>query len=197
MHSSPCVWLGWQDLNLRMPESKSGALPLGDIPIWRSDPDTRRIIAWQFDFCNYFLQYNPKTKKYSRYRGDTCCKFLPLGVTGSVGILGIIPKFLSVITLRRCAMVLDGQERIFVTAAQGACVVPRQVGKSSTGRDFMLGIAQSFIINCATHITYIFHNLITPFSCVLLDCAEGRFKYFSRYFWPHGFRWRRHGTENE
>ena len=30
-------WLGWQDLNLRMPESKSGALPLGDIPIWRLD----------------------------------------------------------------------------------------------------------------------------------------------------------------
>ena len=27
------IWLGWQDLNLRMPESKSGALPLGDIPI--------------------------------------------------------------------------------------------------------------------------------------------------------------------
>ena len=27
------LWLGWQDLNLRMPESKSGALPLGDIPI--------------------------------------------------------------------------------------------------------------------------------------------------------------------
>ena len=26
-------WLGWQDLNLRMPESKSGALPLGDIPM--------------------------------------------------------------------------------------------------------------------------------------------------------------------
>ena len=26
-------WLGWQDSNLRMPESKSGALPLGDIPI--------------------------------------------------------------------------------------------------------------------------------------------------------------------
>ena len=27
------TWLGWQDSNLRMPESKSGALPLGDIPI--------------------------------------------------------------------------------------------------------------------------------------------------------------------
>ena len=28
------LWLGWQDLNLRMTESKSVALPLGDIPIW-------------------------------------------------------------------------------------------------------------------------------------------------------------------
>ena len=27
------TWLGWQDSNLRMPESKSGALPLGDIPM--------------------------------------------------------------------------------------------------------------------------------------------------------------------
>ena len=26
-------WLGWPDLNRRVPESKSGALPLGDIPI--------------------------------------------------------------------------------------------------------------------------------------------------------------------
>ena len=26
------VWLGWQDLNLRMHESKSCALPLGDTP---------------------------------------------------------------------------------------------------------------------------------------------------------------------
>ena len=26
-------WLGWQDSNLRMLESKSSALPLGDIPI--------------------------------------------------------------------------------------------------------------------------------------------------------------------
>lgn len=25
-------WMGWQGSNLRMPESKSGALPLGDIP---------------------------------------------------------------------------------------------------------------------------------------------------------------------
>ena len=26
-------WQGWQDSNLRVPESKSGALPLGDTPI--------------------------------------------------------------------------------------------------------------------------------------------------------------------
>ena len=29
-------WLGWQDLNLRVPESKSGALPLGYIPMQSS-----------------------------------------------------------------------------------------------------------------------------------------------------------------
>src|ERR1041385_3863639 len=32
-------WLGREDSNLRMPESKSGALPLGDAPIWEgADP---------------------------------------------------------------------------------------------------------------------------------------------------------------
>ena len=37
-------WLGWQDLNLRMPESKSGALPLGDIPMWRARQRTRTVL---------------------------------------------------------------------------------------------------------------------------------------------------------
>ena len=32
--ASAFFWLGWPDLNRRMPESKSGALPLGDIPIF-------------------------------------------------------------------------------------------------------------------------------------------------------------------
>ena len=30
---STMTWLGWQDSNLRIPESKSGALPLGDSPV--------------------------------------------------------------------------------------------------------------------------------------------------------------------
>ena len=32
--ASAFFWLGWPDLNRRVPESKSGALPLGDIPIY-------------------------------------------------------------------------------------------------------------------------------------------------------------------
>ncbi len=32
--SLPPQWLGWPDLNRRMPESKSGALPLGYTPIF-------------------------------------------------------------------------------------------------------------------------------------------------------------------
>ena len=32
------MWLGWPDLNRRMPESKSGALPLGDIPVCCASP---------------------------------------------------------------------------------------------------------------------------------------------------------------
>ena len=39
-----------------MPESKSGALPLGDIPISvRRMVDTRGIISWTIRFCNPFL----------------------------------------------------------------------------------------------------------------------------------------------
>ena len=40
-----------------MPESKSGALPLGDIPFeMRPVLDTQRIIAWVFIKCNtYFI----------------------------------------------------------------------------------------------------------------------------------------------
>ena len=50
-------WLGWQDSNLRMPESKSGALPLGDIPMCIGDlsSDTRGIIAQLFLFGNPFF----------------------------------------------------------------------------------------------------------------------------------------------
>ena len=43
----------WTD---EMPESKSGALPLGDIPISvRRMVDTRGIIPWTTRFCNPFL----------------------------------------------------------------------------------------------------------------------------------------------
>ena len=31
------IWLGWLDLNQRMRESKSRALPLGDTPVWKGD----------------------------------------------------------------------------------------------------------------------------------------------------------------
>ena len=43
-----------------MPESKSGALPLGDIPMYvgaRPWPDTLGIIAWIDHFGNPFLKY--------------------------------------------------------------------------------------------------------------------------------------------
>ena len=52
------IWQGWQDLNLRMLESKSSALPLGDTPIklkwggrWESNPrpqgpQSRALTNW-------------------------------------------------------------------------------------------------------------------------------------------------------
>ena len=36
----PCRWLGWQDLNLRMPESKSGALTT-----WRHPSVAKKIVG--------------------------------------------------------------------------------------------------------------------------------------------------------
>ena len=40
------VWLGWQDSNLRMPESKSGALPLGDIPMLTPTGESGKKRKW-------------------------------------------------------------------------------------------------------------------------------------------------------
>ena len=51
-----------------MPESKSGALPLGDIPIKGArGADTRRIIARAKVFCNNFFKY---IQKYLFLVGD-------------------------------------------------------------------------------------------------------------------------------
>ena len=50
-------WLGWQDLNLRIPESKSGALPLGDIPPLKG---ATPIIKEYSVFCQAILLKNKK-----------------------------------------------------------------------------------------------------------------------------------------
>ena len=49
------MWLGWQDLNLRMPESKSGALPLGDIPMCSARPGFGHALYYSMDLL--LLQY--------------------------------------------------------------------------------------------------------------------------------------------
>ena len=60
------MWLGWQDSNLRIPESKSGALPLGDIPMCaRPASDTHDIIAWVLKFCNYYFSVLPNFHRIS------------------------------------------------------------------------------------------------------------------------------------
>ena len=38
--------LGWQDLNLRMAESKSAALPLGDTPNTSQNSITLKLLNW-------------------------------------------------------------------------------------------------------------------------------------------------------
>ena len=51
-NASPLCWLGWPDLNRRMPESKSGALPLGDIPLFT----TSIIIPYFMLYVKHFLR---------------------------------------------------------------------------------------------------------------------------------------------
>ena len=56
----PCfVWLGWRDLNSRMTESESVALPLGDTPI-----DFYPYMIANFDVkCNFFYAVKRKIFK--------------------------------------------------------------------------------------------------------------------------------------
>ncbi len=54
-------WLGWQDSNLRMPESKSGALPLGYIPI----TPTEAIIHIIQLFVNGKMYFSPKLQIFT------------------------------------------------------------------------------------------------------------------------------------
>ena len=55
-------WLGWQDLNLRILESKSSALPLGDIPILAGvvgfEPTNARVRVWCLTAWRYPNIYN-------------------------------------------------------------------------------------------------------------------------------------------
>ena len=56
-HPCGCLlcWLGWPDLNRRMPESKSGALPLGDIPKCRRYYNI--LLSVCQDFFTFIIYY--------------------------------------------------------------------------------------------------------------------------------------------
>ena len=58
------IWLGCQDSNLGMPESKSGALPLGDTPICNSLLSSRTCIP-RFEFRPGFIKKMKSDKAVS------------------------------------------------------------------------------------------------------------------------------------
>ena len=69
-------WLGWPDLNRRMPESKSGALPLGDIPIFneasaKRTPQVANGTIITQRKCKYKCKFN--------YVINFVCLLLPFG----------------------------------------------------------------------------------------------------------------------
>ena len=58
MNHNKKKWLGWQDSNLRIPQSKCGALPLGDIPsFFGVDDGTRTHDNQNHNLALYQLNY--------------------------------------------------------------------------------------------------------------------------------------------
>ena len=57
--ASAFFWLGWPDLNRRVRESKSRALPLGDIPLWRTVAESpqQSYYITQSILCQYFFRH--------------------------------------------------------------------------------------------------------------------------------------------
>ena len=67
------TWLGWQDSNLRMPESKSGALPLGDIPL--SDKD-RRVLRRTVRAAAGETPMAHAVRRYGSRQAKTCLSLI-------------------------------------------------------------------------------------------------------------------------
>ncbi len=79
------AWLGWPDLNRRMPESKSGALPLGDIPI-----NSPRYYIIFFLVCQGIFSFSNKhVFAFQKHQKNTDRqKIQNLSLKGFEGVIG-------------------------------------------------------------------------------------------------------------
>ncbi len=57
------MWLGWKDLNLRMRESKSRALPLGDTPMLMAAVLFNCLEHPQKEFLGWDMGIEPTTSR--------------------------------------------------------------------------------------------------------------------------------------
>ncbi len=116
-------WLGWLDSNQRMPESKSGALPLGDTPnliYIKSSTISDNLITW--------LRRSDSNQRPSGYEPDELPLLHPAMISICVKCNFINQLYTVLIRLKKCLEIATIGDpygiRTRVTAVKGRCLRP-------------------------------------------------------------------------